>query len=714
MNAFDEINFWTAEAFLSRVPLEFATDGKTRICPACGKGRHGDGIRPRTNSAGQVKWHCFGQCNADYSNFDLAAVYYELSKYDVKEQAKRLAEIFGLATDKTFSFSKGKSARQTMARSEVALKEKKSADEPKDYARFYEYCRQKYPLDKFLEKRGGKWRGLTLETLNRAGAMYHAEYMFGEGDKRAAIILPYDDKHYFVREVEGKGKMRSKGDWGGAGLYEPLPIADKYPAVNFIVEGEIDALSIAQLFSGKIDFIGCVATGSASNWRKVVPELEKKFGKPRFIVIFDNDNNGIKSSAELVKSLELAGYPAVSFFFQEGKAGEKRIVENSNGEILEEYEIPKVDANDLLQKGDLVLQNWLYDTISESKLSLQAGKIAEQRTRALELEARQAQAQEQIQRAQENRSGFSDFRGDEYFAKQFLLDVSLSAKYSSRCTGFANLDGTGDFEEEGQKQIFMPGLYLLGATPGAGKTTFAWQLLNQLADNGEQCIFCSYEMSRLELFTKSIARELYLRRRAGHPVMKLTAAEIRRGEVSEDVQQVVKDFSFSKAMANLRVRELSNVNVVKLIESLKPLCTDADKPPVIAIDYLQIIPPTSSKATSKEKIDEIMTRLKDFQRATNSTIILISALNRESTKTNESPGLQAFRESSAIEYSCDVAWTLYTKKGEDGMKKNPREVGLFCPKNRNGETGYRLYFNYHCRSDCFVPCIERDLGDADD
>ena len=35
------------------------------------------------------------------------------------------------------------------------------------------------------------------------------------------------------------------------------------------------------------------------------------------------------------------------------------------------------------------------------------------------------------------------------------------------------------------------GLYFIGATPAAGKTTFCWQLLEQIARRDESCIYCS-------------------------------------------------------------------------------------------------------------------------------------------------------------------------------------------------------------------------------
>lgn len=713
MSVFDEINGWNPDEFLSRVPLSTAKDGKSYICPECGKGKGGDGIKPRLNSRGQVKFHCFGACGKDYSNFDVAAAHYGLSNYSLADKAKRLAEIFGLVEDcaggEDFLSSKSystwtaeqKAATSFDTKGAVEVEEKKSASTPEPKTKLYEYCRRHYPLDKFLAERGGKWRGLTAETLNKAGAVYHAEYRFSEGDEQPAIILPYDDCHYFIRAVDGKDRKKSKGSWSDCGLYVAKPInADAY--VNLIFEGEIDALSFAQACS-LYDY-GVVATGSTSNWKKVVPWLEKQFGnaaqKPTIGVCFDNDEAGQEAAKKLADALEAAGYPAVTYFLEEKMAGEHKY-QKSDGTIVTET-IKKLDANDLLQQGEDKLVDRFLSAASSKETILYASKdrVAERRTQDLERKAREVQALEQIQRAKENQSGFAEFNGNVYFANQFWTDATLTAKYAERKTGFDNLD----------KQIFLPGLYLLGATPGAGKTTFAWQLLNQLAEAGELCIFCSYEMSRFELFTKSIARELFLSRRAGENVMALSAADIRRGAINNsDVRQVVEDFSFSKAMANLSVRELSNVNVVQLIESLKPICNDAA--PVIAVDYLQIIPPTNGRATAKEKIDDIVSRLKDFQRATTSTVILISAFNRASNQNN-TPTLEAFRESSAIEYSADVAWLMTTKEREEGMKKHPREVELHCKKNRNGEL-YTVYFNYYCRNDYFHACAEQDLGDDD-
>ena len=77
-------------------------------------------------------------------------------------------------------------------------------------------------------------------------------------------------------------------------------------------------------------------------------------------------------------------------------------------------------------------------------------------------------------------SDISFLKGD------FDSEVTEFKEYSERKTGFDNIDDV---------QVFAPGLYVLGGATGAGKTTFALQLLCQLAARGSQCIFFSFEMS---------------------------------------------------------------------------------------------------------------------------------------------------------------------------------------------------------------------------
>ena len=287
----------------------------------------------------------------------------------------------------------------------------------------------------------------------------------------------------------------------------------------------------------------------------------------------------------------------------------------------------------------------------------------------------------------------------DYFANHLKADIISLKNYANRLTGFNNLD---------QQQFFSPGLYVIGATPATGKTTFCWQLLEQLAERGEDCIYCSYEMSDIELFTKTAARRLFLRDKQ----TTLTAADIRRGSWSAQLDNVISEVANSKT--NLQILELQDESIDELLIRLKPLCFDKQKAPVICLDYLQIVP--SSKESTKLGVDDSVRKLKKFQRDTNSTFIVISSFNR--ANYTQGVSFESFKESGNIEYTADVVWALQLfvlnsinpsnigdsrKKIDEAKKKQPRQIQLKCLKNRQG-TNYDCFFKYFAAHDYFEPC----------
>ena len=698
MSVFDEINALSAEEVLSRINLPLAKDGKSYVCPLCGNGAtgdprhgHGDGIRPRINSKGQVRWKCH-KCDKDFSNFDLAAATLGLdSERDTAESARRVAELFGIKeSEKAFSSSKGKKSARTAWTAEkraalcfetkgvVEMDEKKSASEkePKNYAKLYEFCRGN--VAKFLEENGGSFRGLTASTFEKYKLGIHSEFGVEGHEKCPHLIIPYDDTHFTARAIEGHDRSQHGAN---AGLYETLPIKgcdENTSCLNFFVESEIDALSIAQVFGQHDDMFGCAATGGASKYHKIVSELEKRFGssasKPPVIIMFDNDKAGKINALKAVAECRSAGYPTEPYFIK--------------GET-------KIDANDLLKQNEKKLIEFIWNAVTENEWKLKAQAEAMKKS------------VEQARQAAMDKSGMKIFSFKDYFAADFFSDIKLTAKYAERKTGFKNIDTAA--------QVFMPGLYVLGALPATGKTTFAWQLLNQLADGGETCIYCSYEMSRAELFTKSIARELYKRYPKTSEQLNLSSVNIRRGACSNMKELQEQATAFVQSSTNLQVAELSNTSIAELIEKLKPLIAGTDKSPVICLDYLQIVPAKDVKtASAKEKVDDIMLRLKDFQRETNSTLIVISSFNRDNYYKPAS--FSSFKESGAIEYSADVIWcleidafggsnqedaTVKTKIAEMSKEK-VRDIKLSCLKNRNGGQ-YECFFKYHAAHDYFEP-----------
>lgn len=744
VNIFDEVNSLPEAVISHRLGLSIARDGKSFLCPDCGNGsgKSGDGIK-QTKLKDKLVWHCY-RCGGHWSNVDLVALVEGIK--DQAELARKLEELFpeykpepfllskenlstkSQSTTKPFLFSRedshfsaaerqasksasrenfgyrseGESRASNDSRSVEPVRalesvppseQKKLASElePKNYAKLYEYCRSN--VAKFLLKRGGSYRGLTVETFEKYGVGVHPEFGIEGQEKVPTLVIPYDGNHFVARAIDSNRRPTQHGQ--GAGLYEPVPISLECP--NFIVEGELDALSVVQVVGGL--GISCIATGGASKYRKVVSELEKRFGelesKPSFIVMFDNDTAGKTNGLKLVNELRSAGYPAELYFLERQMAGIYRDVETGV-----EHEVKKIDANDLLQKNpdELVLRLIEGIELKENKLREQSEVM--KKSRLLSLEQKRISA--------ENKSGMQIYSFTDYFEREFFQDIELTAKYSSRKTGFENID---------EAQIFMPGVYMLGALPASGKTTFAWQLLNQLAEKGEPCIYCSFEMSKAELFTKSVVRELYRKNPQMSERLNLTSANIRRGAMRGSRELQEQAAIFAQSATNLKVAELSNTSVTELIEGLKPLCADVDRSPVICLDYLQIIPSKGSKASSsKEKVDEIMLRLKDFQRSTNATLLVISSFNRENYY--QKVGFSSFKESGAIEYSADVIWGLenYGVDAEGKLDKDEvikmskekvRKIKFSCLKNRNGGA-YECFFHYYAAYDYFESCKEEE------
>ena len=383
---------------------------------------------------------------------------------------------------------------------------------------------------------------------------------------------------------------------------------------------------------------------------------------------------------------------------------------------------------ELRKSGERVDQRYLFSLIDQefttARAEYQARAVKESSNRRKLIQASQGvidNAQKGVQSPAEIIAAaqkiFDDISRDatstkrttfgNFFAKNFDGDVEFAKAYADRRTGFDNLD---------TEQFFSPGLYVIGATPAAGKTTFCWQLLEQLARRGETCIYCSYEMSRLELFAKSLARELFRR----VPSTDLTAADIRRGAWSIQLADARADFAADSI--DLSVLELQDETVDDLLTLLKPLCLDKCRAPVVCLDYLQIVP--TSRESTRLGIDDSVRRLKNFQRNTNTTFIVISSFNR--TNYAHAVSFESFKESGNIEYTADVVWALQLnimneiksltdisdtrRKIDDAKRRQPRQINLKCLKNRQG-TNYDCYFNYHSAHDCFEPCKPFDKID---
>ena len=653
-------------------------------CIFCGSGTGEHGTGAVTVYGDHAK--CYSaNCGRIIRNTDIAAYCLGLSD-TTGENFFKVAEFLTQELGITYVESEEPSRNFSISKIENKKNEEVEKAEPskKDYEKFYKYAQSR--LAEFISSICGSWRGLSLEDLKAVRAGFNEREI--EGAKIQSIILPHNDFSYFERSITDKPQKVKQHHGRPKVIYNPYEVLNSGRKI-LIVEGEIDCITIHKFG------YPCLALGGAAEINLLMKTLATEFNgevnKPKFIVMFDNNDGGKgqEAAAELIRKLRESKYEAVNFILS-----------------------PKLryDANEFLQKDSVALSERLaeiYD-FAEKELS----ELADE----MKLE----------EEKQENEE--LGTRLEFFFQHKFWEKVSRNRKYEELQTGFFNLD---------ERQEFEAGIYTIGAPPSLGKTSFLWQLLEQMAGQSKEerkmhCVFVSYEMSEEVLFSKSLARGVFeLSQNRNEYFMegeRLTATQIRKGNLggkdnqwAEDVETVLKEYQ--KSEMDLRVLDLSQTpleidDLIKRLEKIASLVPSQDLL-IFGVDYLQRIP-NKNQDTAKGAVDYAMLELKKLTQKTNSIIFLISSYNRNSYKIET--GFEAFKESGAIEYGSDVMFALQLyyldEKGkpstsqadfDQAKMKQPRPMILKCLKNRYGND-YKIYFNYYSATETFVPCEESGLN----
>lgn len=343
----------------------------------------------------------------------------------------------------------------------------------------------------------------------------------------------------------------------------------------------------------------------------------------------------------------------------------------------------------------------------QRKLMIIGKKLIQGAANGLNTDHLQAQfAQDLSDITAQNKRNTFDSREDCLTAS--LIDViGEKKKYRDRTTGFANIDA--------HHQTFEPGVYVIGAVPAAGKTTFCWQFAEQLALKGETVLYFTYEIEWFKLWTKSLARRF---RSLPNPpsVNQIINADVKSDLVKAafDVGMRFEDELDQAKGALVIIEADDNYSADKIINTARSYCKPGQKAPIVFVDYLQKV--AHDKEIARDGIDKTMRAFKYFQRQSDVTFVVITSYNRMNYR--QQVALESSKESGGIEYEADVVWGMQLnvmnsikggesessirEKADKAMKQTPREIHLKCMKNRNGEC-YDAFFNYYSVSAHFEP-----------
>lgn len=253
-------------------------------------------------------------------------------------------------------------------------------------------------------------------------------------------------------------------------------------------------------------------------------------------------------------------------------------------------------------------------------------------------------------------------------------------------------------------------LYLVGGITGLGKTSLVLNIIENLARQNLDVLFISLEMGREELIAKSLSRNVREVTDIRYKKAKyLTQNDIERGNFD------INDADFQNALLNYKesskhifIKEANyNYNTEKIREDIINHKMLSGKPPIVVLDYLQVLPCLKDYSDDKKNIDFNITDLKRISREFDIPVIVISSINRDYYK--KPIDFNAFKSSGNIEFTADVVvglqysfmenvhdknvseiYELYEKAKEE----NPRAVQTVVLKNRKGEAHKRTNFLY--------------------
>lgn len=490
-------------------------------------------------------------------------------------------------------------------------------------------------------------RGLSPETIRRFKLGFDPDcYVAALKSRVPAVIIPYgqDSKYYAIRAIKEKAFGKPPRDAVGP---EPVFNASalyRDSAPVFVVESQICALSIEQA-GGK-----AVALGGTSGGNRLMQQLgERRPSTSTFILCLDNDEAGRTASAKLGEMLTAKGYTFTEAGCLLG-SGHK-------------------DPNDFLMNAG---QDQFAHAVQRDIDAASAPQQAEDIDRTAE------------EYANASAAGYIDaFKGM----------IGESVNTSAIPTGYAPLDAALDGG-------LYEGLYILGAISSLGKTTFALQMIDQIARAGYDSMVFSLEMARYELMARSISRLTYqiaMRENIDKHNAKTTRGITNGSKWSSYsdtelflIEKAIDDYQQNVAPRIWIHEGIGDIGVTQIRAAVARHITITGRRPVVLIDYLQILAPHNEKMTDKQNIDKAVLELKRMSRDFKIPIVAISSLNRDNYTAPIK--LAAFKESGAIEYSADVLIGMqYTGmdyyEGETDKARETRIRELLKGNERAGKEG---------------------------
>ena len=641
---------------------------------------HGDRSPSMSYDRNNKRVHCFS-CGASYDIFDLVGLDYGLT--DQREIFDKTYQLLGLEVD-TFTAEDSKRIDQGWKKhtgggatmSGAGQNTDKTGQEKDVYTHtdththtqpeedrlpYYKACAERLSGTQYPEG-----RGLSRETLERHMVGYDPDFRtkdFESGDYATwqALIIPTGRGSFTARNTDSSAGTKNRyRNRGAAQIFNRKALYSSASPV-FVVEGEIDALSIEEAGGA------AVGLGSIDNVPLLLRTLEERSPSQPLIVALDNDEKGKDAEGKLIEGLERLKIP----YYRLSPYGEYK------------------DANEALVGN--------REAFTEEIRA--AGRI-------------QDQAEEEAREAYLSTSAGAHIQ-------KFLDGIAESVNTAAIPTGFNTLDNVldgglyeglitvGAISSLGKTSLI---LQLGDQVAAAGYDV----LILSLEMSRYQLMSKSISRHTLQLAlergedirnAKTSRGITSGKRYANYNKTELQLIKDATSAYSEYADRIyihegVGDIGVDQIRALVERHILSTGGSWETDEKTGERRLSGGRRPLVVCDYLQIVAPYNDRATDKQNTDKAVLELKRISRDYKLPVIAISSFNRAGYK--EAVTFEQLKESGSIEYSSDIVLGLQLKgAGKKDFnptaekKKNPREIELVVLKNRDGAVGDKISFDYY-------------------
>lgn len=488
-------------------------------------------------------------------------------------------------------------------------------------------------------------RGISKETAQRFQLGWDLQQLSAGGAADLLVIPTSNDSFIFRRlDADCDSSSRYRNSSGQTHFFNEAALTNAQSPI-FITEGAMDALSIIEC-GGE-----AIALNSTANVNRLLRMLEEQKPSQKLVIAMDADDAGKRAEKELAEGLFRLSIPYY-------------IVSDWNG---------CKDANELLVKSRPEFEKLLSKARDEQPTMNEADQ------KVLEL--------------------LNQNRMDNCISG-LLATISERSTMPRVSTGFPELD---DIMGGG----IAPGLHIVAAMSSLGKTTLVVQMCASMAQQGQDILFFTLEMSRLELFAKNISRHSFELDIRNHAQTGLSTNDVVSGYAERSGNSILKAHLQKSVEAyqvyadKLTVIEgKGGITAVKVRELAESYIRLTGRMPVVVIDYLQLLQPTDIRMTDKQNMDASITELKRLT-AQGCPVIAISSLNRASYDSPVS--MSSLKESGNIEFASETIMALDFQAMYNAQRRNARdfdlnrekqkparEVLLTVLKNRNGRVGDQI------------------------